>query len=44
MILCDNCRREFNGKDWMMETTGEVLCHECRSEFDEWEKVDDENI
>ena len=31
-ILCDNCKIEFEGEDWMMDTTRDVLCPSCYEE------------
>jgi hypothetical protein len=31
-ILCDQCKREFEGQDWMMDTVKEVLCEDCYAE------------
>lgn len=33
-ILCDNCKREFEGDEELMESLGKVLCPDCTSDLD----------
>ncbi len=28
-ILCDQCRQPFDGEEWMMNSTKDILCGEC---------------
>lgn len=34
-ILCDRCKREFEGEDWLVEKLGEVLCPDCYKDSNE---------
>lgn len=28
-IMCDRCRAEFMGEEWMQDSTREILCPSC---------------
>ena len=32
-LLCDNCKRSFQGEEWLMDKPGEVLCPDCYEEL-----------
>lgn len=31
-LLCDRCRKEFEGDDWMEHSKKDILCDECYAE------------
>ena len=31
-LLCDRCKREFEGNEDDMEKLGEVICDDCRAD------------
>jgi hypothetical protein len=32
-ILCDNCKREFDGKEEDMQDIGDVYCPNCKADL-----------
>lgn len=34
-LLCDQCRREFSGDEYLLTVTYEVLCPQCKNAREE---------